>query len=80
MLHHTHVWVWQAILLLVGLTVSGSATNRCSSPGWELRTTVRGLGGEPLREMSFEPIGGNPRAPQSWKRSRLKRASVPEAD
>ncbi|NJL26603.1 MAG: hypothetical protein HC897_01360 [Thermoanaerobaculia bacterium] len=30
----------------------------CDSPGWELRTTVRGLGGEPLREYSTRGTNG----------------------
>ncbi|NJL27454.1 MAG: hypothetical protein HC897_05935, partial [Thermoanaerobaculia bacterium] len=58
MLHHTRAWAWQAILLMVCLTVSALATNRCSRPGWELRTTVRGLGGEPLREYSTRGTNG----------------------
>ncbi|NJL27504.1 MAG: hypothetical protein HC897_06195 [Thermoanaerobaculia bacterium] len=30
----------------------------CDNPGWELRTTVRGLGGEPLREYSTRGTNG----------------------
>ncbi|NJL29130.1 MAG: hypothetical protein HC897_15230 [Thermoanaerobaculia bacterium] len=32
--------------------------NVCNTPGWELRTTVRGLGGEPLREYSTRGTNG----------------------
>ncbi|NJL30028.1 MAG: hypothetical protein HC897_20105, partial [Thermoanaerobaculia bacterium] len=41
----------------------------CDSPGWELRTTVRGLGGEPLREYSTRGTNG-----WQWVRDYVYRA------